>query len=114
MDALSKLDLSIAQGTCYLLFAYEVARAIDLDEAERHVMAMKQREVLKHGRRAPKYFEYQPPPLRITQDIAPMAIGNYRSGASVDLVLHNFRAVSMTYTIPLYALRPTDRANPPG
>jgi hypothetical protein len=62
---------------------------------------MKQREVLKHGRRAPKYFEYQPAPLRITQDIAPMAIGNYRSGASVDLVLYDFGAVSVTYTIPL-------------
>ena len=101
MDALSKPDLSIAKGTCYLLFAYDVARAIDLDQAERHVVAMKQREVWKHGRRAPKYFEYQPPPLRITQDVTPMAIGDYRSGASVDLVLYDFGAVSVVYTIPL-------------
>jgi hypothetical protein len=101
MDALPKPDLSINKGTCYLLFAYDVARAIDLDQAERHVVAMKQREVLKHGRRAPKYFEYQPPPLRITQDVAPMAIGDYRSGASVDLVLYDFGAVSVVYTIPL-------------
>ena len=101
MDALSKPHLSIAQGTCYLLFAYDVARAIDLDEAERHVVAMKQREVLKHGRRAPKYFEYQPPPLRITQDITPMVIGDFRSGASVDLVLYDFGAISVTYTIAL-------------
>ena len=101
MDALSKPDLSIAKGTCYLLFAYDVARAIDLDQAERQVVAMKQREVLKHGRRAPKYFAYQPPPLRITQDVAPMAIGDYRSGASVDLVLYDFGAVSVVYTIPL-------------
>ena len=101
MDALSKPDLGIAKGTCYLLFAYDVARAIDLDQAERHVVAMKQREVWKHGRRAPKYFEYQPPPLRITQDVTPMAIGDYRSGASVDLVLYDFGAVSVVYTIPL-------------
>ena len=101
MDALAKPDLSIAKGTCYLLFAYDVARAIDLDQAEHHVVAMKQREVLKHGRRAPKYFEYQPPPLRITQDVAPMVIGDYRSGASVDLVLYDFGAVSVIYTIPL-------------
>jgi hypothetical protein len=101
MDTLSKPDLSIAKGTCYLLLAYDVARAIDLDQVERHVVAMKQREVLKHGRRAPKYFEYQPPPLRITQDVAPMAIGDYRSGASVDLVLYDFGAVSVVYTIPL-------------
>jgi hypothetical protein len=101
MDALPKPDLSIDKGTCYLLFAYDVARAIDLDQAERHVVAMKQREVLKHGRRAPKYFEYQPSPLRITQDVAPMAIGDYCSGASVDLVLYDFGAVSVIYSIPL-------------
>jgi hypothetical protein len=53
MDTLPTPDLSIVQGTCYLLFAYDVARAIDLDQAEHHVVAMKQREVLKHGRRAP-------------------------------------------------------------
>src|SRR5262245_50471386 len=102
MNALSKPDLSIAKGTCYLLFAYDVARAIDLDQAERYVVALKQREVLKHGRRAPKYLAYQPPPLRITQDVAPMAIGDYRSGASVDLVLYDFGAVSVVYTIPLH------------
>ena len=101
MDALSKPDLGIAKGTCYLLFAYDVARAIDLDQAERLVGAMKQREVWKHGRRAPKYFEYQPPPLRITQDVTPMAIGDYCGGASVDLVLYDFGAVSVAYTIPL-------------
>jgi hypothetical protein len=101
MDVLPKPDLSIHKGTCYVLFAYDVARAIDLDQAERYVVAMKQREVLKHGRRAPKYFEYQPPPLRITQDVAPLAIGDYRSGASVDLVLYDFGAVSVAYAIPL-------------
>jgi hypothetical protein len=101
MDALSKPDLSIAKGTCYLLYAYDVARAIDLDEVERHVVATKQRELLKHGRRAPKYFEYQPPPLRVTQDVPPLAIGDYRSVASVDLMLYDFGAVSVVYAIPL-------------
>jgi hypothetical protein len=101
MHALLKSDLSIAMGTCYLLFAYDIARAIDLDEAERHVVAMKQREALKHRRRAPKYFEYRPPPLRVTQDADPIAIGHYCSGASVDLVLYDFGAVCVVYAIPL-------------
>jgi hypothetical protein len=101
MHALSKPDLSIAKGTCYLLFAYDIARAIDLDEAERHIAAMKQREALKHRRRAPKYFEYHPPPLRVTLDADPIAIGNYCSGANVDLVLYDFGAVSVAYAIPL-------------
>jgi hypothetical protein len=101
MDTVPKPDLHIAKGTCYLLFAYDVARAIDLDEAERHVAGMKQRQVSMYSRRAPKYVEYHPPPLRVTQDAAPMTIGNYRSGSGVDLVLYDFGAVSVAYTIPL-------------
>lgn len=101
MDAPPKPALSIAEGTCYLLFAYDMARAIDLDEVEPYVVAMKQREALKHKRRAPKYFEYHPPPLRVTQDADPIAIGNFRTNTSVDLVLYDFGAVSVVYTIAL-------------
>src|SRR5262245_26131822 len=100
MDAPAELTLTIAKGTCYLLFAYDIARAIDLDAAEPHVAAVKQREAVKHSRRAPKYFEYHPPPLRVTQDADPIAIGNYRTNASIDLVLYDFGAVSVVYTIP--------------
>jgi hypothetical protein len=101
MAAIPEPALSIAKGTCYLLFAYDIARAIDLDEAEHHIVATKQREALKHKRRAPKYFEYHPAPLRVTQDADPIAIGGYRSGANVDLVLYDFGAVSVIYTIAL-------------
>jgi hypothetical protein len=101
MEAPPRPELSIAKGTCYLLFAYDIARAIDLDEAEPYVVAMKQREALKHRRRAPKYFEYHPPPLRVTQDADPIAIGHYHTNASVDLVLYDFGAVSVVYTIAL-------------
>ncbi|HSF31846.1 MAG TPA: hypothetical protein VLK82_15390, partial [Candidatus Tectomicrobia bacterium] len=101
MGALSAPDLSIARGTCYLLFAYDIARAIDLDQAERHVVALKQREALRRRRRAPKYFEYHPPPLRVTQDADAIPLGNYRSATSVDLVLYDFGAVSVVYTIDL-------------
>jgi hypothetical protein len=101
MDAPPKPALSIAEGTCYLLFAYDMARAIDLDEVEPYVVAMKQREALKHKRRAPKYFEYHPPPLRVTQDADPIAIGNFRTNTNVDLVLYDFGAVSVVYTIAL-------------
>jgi hypothetical protein len=93
--------LCIEKGTCYVLFAYDVAQAIDLDEAERHIAVLKHRQPLKHKRRAPKYFEYRPPPLRVMQDAEPLALGEYRSGTSTDLVLYDFGAVLVVYTIPL-------------
>jgi hypothetical protein len=93
--------LTIANGTCYQLLAYDIARSIDLDEAERHIDANKQREVLRHRRRAPKYFAYHPPPLRVTLGAEPLVFGAYHTAPGVDLVLYDFGAVLVVYTIPL-------------
>ena len=43
-------DLTIARGTCYPLFAYDAAYAIDLDAAERRVLAAKERQTVKSKR----------------------------------------------------------------
>jgi hypothetical protein len=92
---------SIQRGTCYALFAYDTALSIKLDDAERRIHEATQRETIRHKRRAPSYFEYQPPPLRITQEIQPIHLGEYRSRANVDLVLYDFGAVSVIYGIPI-------------
>lgn len=94
-------SLEVRKGICYALFAYEVGLAIKLDEAERRVSAMTQRFRLKRTRRAPHYFEYRPAPLRVTFEADPLAIGGLRSGTSVDVVLYDFGAVSVTYHLPL-------------
>jgi hypothetical protein len=94
-------DLTIAQGTCYPIFAYDVARALDLDAAERSVIAAKERQAVKQKRRAPAYFEYRPPPLRITQPAEVHEFGGYRSAPSVEVVLYDFGAVSVSYAIPI-------------
>ncbi len=94
-------DLTIARGTCFPLFAYEVAYAIDLDAAERRVLAAKERQTVKSKRRAPAFFEYRPPPLRVTQQGDPVALGAYQTAPGVEVVLYDFGAVSVSYAIPL-------------
>lgn len=94
----------VENGVCYVFFAYEAAFSIKLDEAERRISETTHRETIKHKRRAPRHFEYQPPPLRVTQDIDPLALGKYRSHDSVDLVLYDFGAVSVVYSIPIQGL----------
>jgi hypothetical protein len=91
----------VENGVCYVFFAYEAAFSINLNEAERRISETTQRETIKHKRRAPRYFEYQPPPLRVTQDIAPLPLGKFRSRDNVDLVLYDFGAVSVVYSIPI-------------
>ncbi|MGD8451838.1 MAG: hypothetical protein PVJ57_08470 [Phycisphaerae bacterium] len=91
----------VERGTCFALFAYDVGLAIDLDEAQRRITALAQRASICHKRRAPRYFEYQPPPLRVTQTVEPVRICGFETAATVDSVIYDFGAVSVTYTIPL-------------
>lgn len=94
-------ELTIAQGTCVPMFAYEVARAIDLDAAERRVLAGTERQTIKQKRRAPAYFEYRPAPLRVTHEGEPFTLAGYRSAPGVEIVLYDFGAASVSYGIPL-------------
>src|SRR5262245_37825764 len=80
---------AVRQGTCHCLFVYDAAFSIDVNEAERRITSAKQRETIKHKRRAPRYFEYRPAPLRISQESA------------VELVVYDFGAVSVIYRLPL-------------
>jgi len=96
-----KPSLQIADGVCYALFAYDVALAIDLTEAERRISAATHRDTLKRTHRAPKYFEYRPAPVRLTQPAEALTIGTYHSQPSVDIVLYDFGAILAVYIIPL-------------
>src|SRR5919109_123061 len=97
----SLTETRIQNGTCYVLFAYDAARSINLDLAARRIQETTKRESIKHKRKAPSYFEYQPPPLRIMQDIEPINLGHYRVDSSVDVLAYDFGAVAVTYRIPL-------------
>ena len=78
-----------------------MARSINLERAEQRIQQDTERETIRHNRRAPSYFEYQPPPLRITQGIEPIDLNTYRLEASVDVILYDFGAVAVIYAIPI-------------
>src|SRR3990170_3724281 len=99
--AVDSNPLLLSKGVCYVLFAYDAARSIDLDGAERRIHEATQRQTIQHKRRAPSYLEYQPPPLRLSQEIQPIKIGEFNSDRTVDLVLYDFGAVSVIYSIPV-------------
>lgn len=89
------------RGHCSVFFAYDVGQAIDLDAAERVVKVATARELLRHRRRNPPWFQYRPPPLRLTLAARPIEGLTFRSEPSVDVVLYDFGAVSLEFTIPL-------------
>jgi hypothetical protein len=101
MVEMQKLPLHIEQGVCYAVFAYDVALAINLDEAERDIHAGTQRETLRHRRPTPRYFEYRPAPVRVSQAAEPLALGSWVTNPNVDVVLYDFGALLVIYRISL-------------
>lgn len=93
--------LVVEKGQCYVVCAYDVGQAINLDDAEQRITTLKQRIRIEHKRRAPHYFEFHPPPLRVTQEADPVTIGAHRSSTSVEVVLYDFGGVFVSYAIPL-------------
>src|SRR5712692_534077 len=91
----------IAEGTGYVLFAYDVAHAFDLAAAERRLASATQRQTVKQKRRAPAFFEYDPAPLRVTEPAESLAVGGHVTAPYVEFVLYDFGAVSVSYAIPL-------------
>ena len=98
---MSGLDPVIKDGVAYVLFAYDVGLSIALDAAEKRVKSMTERTPIKHQRRAPKYFDFQPIPLRVTQVSTPHVMGRFITSPAVETVLYDFGAVCVTYQIPL-------------
>jgi hypothetical protein len=101
VESESPPPLAVKKGTCYALFAYDVGLWIDLEEADRHITATKERSKVRHKRRAPDYFEFQSPPLRVIQEGTPFQIGGYGSSKSVEATLYDFGAISIAYRFPI-------------
>src|SRR5256884_1803183 len=93
--------LTVVKSTCYPLFAYDLAKAIDLDAAEQRVLAGTERQTVKQKRRAPAFFEYRPAPLRVSLPAQPLSRGSFSTGSTVEVLLYDFGAVSLSYAIPI-------------
>ncbi|MDX6769839.1 MAG: hypothetical protein SF051_09925 [Elusimicrobiota bacterium] len=98
---MSRFDPVIKDGVAHVYLVYDVGLAIGLDVAGKHLTALTERAPIRHQSRAPKYFEFQPYPLRVTQSSAPLAIGSWRTAPNVELVVYDFGAVTVCYQIPL-------------
>jgi hypothetical protein len=91
-------------GACTALFAYDLGFGIDLNRAQELLgqeTGPTQRETLKHTRRSPKYFEYQPAPIRVARTATPITIGRFTTLPALEALIYDFGAISISFTIPL-------------
>jgi hypothetical protein len=91
----------IAQGVCYVTFAYDAARAVDLEAASKRLGDATRRPSIRHKRRTPTYFEYEPAPLAVSRDAGSVGVAKFATLPTVELVLYDFGAVAAIYALPI-------------
>ena len=93
-------DVSIRKGLVHVISAFDVGHSIDLARCKSQVAELTEMGRIRHKGHAPTYFQFDPAPLRMTHEIAPLEIGSRRTAASVDLTVYDFGGVSVSHTIP--------------
>jgi len=89
----------IRKGTCHVLYAYDIGIAIKLAMCHERLAPLGRTTLSGRNRRAPKCFDYDPPPLTIMQETAVPGVGRYEVSPSVSLTFYDFGAVSISYEI---------------
>ena len=105
-----KHELKVKRGTCHALYAYDVGLSIDLEKSKKKLASGVQAAKIRQNRRAPRYFDYRPEPLLITQDFVACRVGEFKTSVSVDFLLYDFGGISVSYEIPFEGGLDTMRA----
>jgi hypothetical protein len=92
--------IAIRKGTCHLLYAYDIGIAINLALCPERLASLGRTKVSDRNRRAPKCFDYDPPPLTIIHEAALFSVGRYKVSPPVSMTFYDFGAVSISYEIP--------------
>jgi hypothetical protein len=89
----------LTKGTCYVLFAFDLGHSIKLDEVARSIKDGAERTKLLRTRKAPKYFDYDPPPVRISQSGQQINVAKFFTKPVAELTLFDFGGCSVAYEI---------------
>lgn len=93
--------LAIERGWCRVSFAYDIAFAIELAEAQRLLRdASRQSEPLR-TRPGKEHFEFHPAPVRAPLRRPPVEVGGRRSTGEIECTLWDFGGAVVTYVFPI-------------
>jgi hypothetical protein len=89
----------LKRGVCHVMLAFEIGLSINLDDAAQRIKQGAERTKFRRDRKAPRYFDYDPPPLRVSQHGQQINVGKFFTKPQADLTLFDFGACSVTYEI---------------
>ncbi|MFI4855033.1 MAG: hypothetical protein ACIAQF_08675 [Phycisphaerales bacterium JB065] len=91
---------SSVSGTCRFMFAYDAGFQVDLEKAQRLLTDAAPYQIMRGRRPSPGWFGYQPAPLRLIVDVGTIELGGYRTDATAEMLIYDFGAILITYSIP--------------
>ncbi len=105
----TKLDQStgpVIQGTCSVVYCFDVGQAIDLNTAadiltRSNELPSPQREQLQLRRRAPRYFNFDPAPVRLLQTCETVSRAGFELAPKSETTFYDFGGVSVVYTFAI-------------
>lgn len=92
----------IEAGICFAMYAYDVGFSIDLDKAEKIITDETYRGRLRHSRKSPQYFEFDPQPLKIVRDAEVVRIAGFETRAQIGIKLFDFGGALVSFEISLH------------
>lgn len=87
-------------GQCRFMLAYDMGFQVDLERARTMLSDAAPYQIVRGRRPSPQWFGYQPAPLRLTVDVGSVEVGGYRTDAVVEMLIYDFGALLVTYSIP--------------
>lgn len=91
--------MKLERVTLRVLVALDVGSAIRLEACRAQVAELTPDERIRHKGRAPGYFQFDPPPLRLLRDIEPIEIAGRRTSPQVEYLLYDFGGISVGYSL---------------
>ncbi len=94
-------ELCIRKGSVITYLAYDIGREVNLELAARRIQENVQRPQLAADRRQrqPKYFGYDPLPVRFSRRVPTIPLAGYQSDAEVECTLWDFGGLTLAYRI---------------
>ena len=94
------------RGTCSVVLSYDTGQSINLNRAAQilttsDALPSPQREKLQLRRRAPKYFNFDPLPVRFFRPCGRLEIAGFATAEKAETTLYDFGGASVVYTIPI-------------
>src|SRR5262245_59787146 len=88
----------VRDGSCHAILALDVGREIDV---ERAAAALGAAPSPPAGTGRPPYLQFARPPVRCALPVTPLAIDEVRTAPEAHLVLYEFGAAAVVFTVPV-------------